>query len=651
MTLEPATGDQSFEPDLLEDDPHDLYEHAPCGYLSTTPDGTIVKANLTFARWTGHDRERLVGTTKLPDLLTTGGRIYFETHYRPLLEMQDSVQEISFDLLHADGRHLPVLVNSTLLRAPDGRPRIIRTTVFDATDRRSYEKELLRARRHAERLHRHHALLAEAGRALNDRRDVDGRASGLLQVLTEDLAEVAVLQLADSAGPIAVSGDTSDPLLQEMLAEVLEGGSARVTGDPLSSRVAAVPVQLDEDTVGGLALKISRAGEGLADDELPLLVAIADRTAVALDNARLYEREHTVALALQRAMLAGEFPADPRCTIGSFYSAAVETLEVGGDFYDAFSTGPDRVHVSVGDVVGKGLDAAATMGQLRSALRALAVSGMSPSQILESLDRLVPHTPNSRGATVALADLDLSTGKLRLACAGHPPPILLDENGTHVIWDGRSGPLGARIADVSRLEAELTLQPGARIIFYTDGAVERRDRAIDVGIERLRDAFEQHRDHPVGPLAETLNESLLSDQQGSDDVCLLALMFAADSRFESQLIPDVHMLSALRADLGGWLAAHGIGSPARDESVLACSELAANSIEHGRAGRVVVTATLEGDFLALRVADDGTWRDPDPGSVRGRGTMITRALVDELSIEHDDSGTRADLRKRIRGHG
>ena len=126
-----------------DDDPDDLYEHAPCGYLTTLPDGTIVKVNQTFLTWTGYTRGELVGHRRFRDLLSSGGQIYHETHYAPLLRMQDEVHEMAFDVVCADGRALPTLVNSMLSRAASGEPRAIRTTVFNATERRGYERELL----------------------------------------------------------------------------------------------------------------------------------------------------------------------------------------------------------------------------------------------------------------------------------------------------------------------------------------------------------------------------------------------------------------------------------------------------------------------------------------------------------------------------
>ncbi len=145
---------------LFDDDPSQLYERAPCGYLSTTPDGTIVKVNETFLALTGFAREELVGRRRFAELLTRGGQIYHETHYAPMLRMQGTAREIALDLLCCDGRRLPVLVNSVLESNGEGVPVVVRTAVFDATQRRRYERELLHAKERSESSEAHALALA-----------------------------------------------------------------------------------------------------------------------------------------------------------------------------------------------------------------------------------------------------------------------------------------------------------------------------------------------------------------------------------------------------------------------------------------------------------------------------------------------------------
>ncbi|WP_181764207.1 PP2C family protein-serine/threonine phosphatase [Streptomyces albidus (ex Kaewkla and Franco 2022)] len=135
---------------LLEDSAEDLYERAPCGYLSTQLDGRIAKVNTTLLDWLGYEPGELVGHKHFSDLLTVGGRLYHETHFAPLLRMQGEISGIALELKAANGARLPVLVTSTVKTSSDGQPLLIRTTVFDARDRRAYETELLRARQQAE---------------------------------------------------------------------------------------------------------------------------------------------------------------------------------------------------------------------------------------------------------------------------------------------------------------------------------------------------------------------------------------------------------------------------------------------------------------------------------------------------------------------
>ena len=143
MTGAPAleTYDESAE---------DLYENAPCGYLSTQPNGTIIRVNRTFLKWTGYEREELVGRKRLQDLLTVGGKIFHETHYGPLLRMQGAINEINFDVVCKDGRTVPTLLNSVQKKDAEGKPLLNRTTLFNITDRKNYERELVLARKRAE---------------------------------------------------------------------------------------------------------------------------------------------------------------------------------------------------------------------------------------------------------------------------------------------------------------------------------------------------------------------------------------------------------------------------------------------------------------------------------------------------------------------
>ncbi len=481
----------------LHEDAADLYEHAPCGYLTTDPDGVIVRVNRTFLEWTGHRHEDLVGVRRWQDLLSVGGRIYHETHYAPLLRMQDTVREIALDVVRADGTRMPTLVNAVVHRDADGEPRLIRTTIFDATERRRYERELVGARdrerlarEHAERLQRLSATLAAAP---------DAPAVGA----------VACDELAATLGAARAGLAIGDRVVHAL-------GGAGVP-PPLPSR-AAFPV--GGAHVTGVLWVEHDPPRDLGLEERALAAAVAAQVTLALDRALLFEEQRDVAHRLQQAMLAGAPPEDERFTVSALYRPAGMTLEVGGDWHDTFALPDGRVAVVIGDVVGRGLGAASAMGQLRSALRALAGAGHGPAVVLGHLDTFVEQVPDARYATVAYAEVDPDGGGVCFASAGHLPPLLLPR--AELFLDGGSPPLGVVLPGQPRGQAELTLAAGEGLLLYTDGLVERRGESLDTGLDRLVAAVRDRAGAQPDELVVALYDELLSDAAGDDDVCLLS---------------------------------------------------------------------------------------------------------------------------------
>jgi len=260
-----------------------------------------------------------------------------------------------------------------------------------------------------------------------------------------------------------------------------------------------------------------------ADEEV--LEAVGRQGGLALDRALLFDRTADVAHALQQSLLAVDPPVDPRFAVASLYRPGVALLEVGGDFYDVFAPRSGKLVVVVGDVVGRGLAAASAMGQLRSAVRALADVGSGPARLLERLDRFVEHVEAASLATLVCAEIDLATGAVRYACAGHPPPLLQPAHGPErLVWGGRSTPLGA-YGQGERAEAGLTLAPGDRLLLYTDGLVERRDRSLDDGLAALGHGFAATRDRPPQQALDALTVELLEGAPTRDDVCALLLQW------------------------------------------------------------------------------------------------------------------------------
>jgi len=374
-----------------------FFEDAPCGYLSTRLDGTIVRVNRTFEAWTGFERRDLVSGIRFQDLLSVGGRIFYETHCGPRLSIQGEIRQVALDIVRVDGSPLSTLVNSAVRTGGDGHPAI-HTAVFDATERRRYERDLLAARR----------------------------------------------------------------------------------------------------------------------------------------------REEEIAQQLQRSMLEGQLPAGPGFDIAFSYRPGVRGLEVGGDWYDAFWLVEGKtVGLVVGDVVGRGVAAAATMGQLRSAVRALASTGLPPAGLLDALDRYAGRHGIGRMATLVYAELDLESSSFRYACAGHPPPLVApDREPAGFAWDGRSPPLDVlRPGGVQRPEAVVMLAGPTTVVLYTDGLVERRGDSLGAGMERLRhvvarnsrDDLAAGTEYDVQAMTRAI-VSALGSPAAPDDVCLLAVRVGLPDR-------------------------------------------------------------------------------------------------------------------------
>lgn len=381
---------QAFEEALLEDDPEVLYEHAPCGYLSTTPDGTIIKVNETFLTWTGLRREELVGRKTFAALLSAGGRIFHETHYAPLLRMQSFVREIAVDVLAADGTRLPVLVNAVLVRHHDGTPRVIRVAVFDASDRRAYERELL--------------------------------------------------------------------------------------------------------------LEKARAEESEA-------------------------RARALARTLQQTLIPPAPPDVPGLDVGAVYRPAGSGDEVGGDLYDVFQVQGDDWVVLLGDVCGKGVEAAVVTALVRYTIRAVSMQTAEPAEALARLNDVLLAHDTERFCTVLLMRLHREEGawSVVLSSGGHPLPLLV-RDGARPSAVGRPGPLVGVFADASHDSTTLRLSSGEALLLYTDGVTEgRRGREL-YEEDRLYRVVEDHAG-TAAQLADAVLHDVLDyqDNRPRDDVAVVVV--------------------------------------------------------------------------------------------------------------------------------
>ncbi|MEU8951069.1 SpoIIE family protein phosphatase [Streptomyces sp. NPDC048489] len=399
------TSDAAFAA-LLEDNAEDLYETAPCGYVSTLMDGTIAKINGTLLDWLGLDRTMVVGRMRFTDLLTVGSKLYHETHFAPLLRMQGDISGIALEIKHADGGRIPVLVSSVVKHGTMGEPLLVRTTLFDARDRRAYEEELLRGR---------------------------------------NAAETARQQAED-------------------------------------------------------------------------------------DRARLQD-----ALAvLQRSLLPDTLPDVPGMeTAAHYHTASPDRL--GGDFYDIFPVNGRRFAFFLGDVCGKGPQAATLTSLTRYTLRAAALHDPDPVACLTTLNRVLHERYSGSGdpryctAIFGTLEADTTTGRvvLHLASGGHPPALVLRSDGTAEFLHTPGGLLIGALSDAPFATAATTLAAGDTLLLYTDGLTEARtgeDRASLFGDDALLAFVTHHAGEPPLSIIRALTGLLDSLDGGvDDDTALLAI--------------------------------------------------------------------------------------------------------------------------------
>jgi serine phosphatase RsbU (regulator of sigma subunit)/PAS domain-containing protein len=348
-------------------------------------------------------------------------------------------------------------------------------------------------------------------------------------------------QLADSIFPAQVreAMATGSVVITTGLATALPG-LARVGANPAGESdvdtafVLPLTVAGQHTPVGALVLGASPHLR--MDEDYRVFVtlaaghvaaAVTDAQAVHAERRRAEERAEfdnaraqfftEVAVTLQRAVLG---PTVLPEGFAVHYEPASGTLEVGGDWYDVVDLPQGRYGVVVGDVVGRGLPAAAVMGQLRSAVRALLLESHSPAHVLSALDRFAELVPGASCSTVFCAVVDPSAGTLRYSSAGHVPAIVVDADGTsRYLTAAGSLPL-AVVEDLVRPERDVLLQPGSTLLLYTDGLVERRDEDLDTGMARATVALRDGRHLPPEELAGLLTDQLLSDAP-DDDVAFL----------------------------------------------------------------------------------------------------------------------------------
>ncbi|MCV7053581.1 SpoIIE family protein phosphatase [Mycobacterium heidelbergense] len=379
-----------------------------------------------------------------------------------------------------------------------------------------------------------------------------------------------------------------------------------------------------------------------------------------------YRNVRDSATVVQQALLAPSVPVVPGADIAAEYLVAAEDTAAGGDWFDAIALG-DRLVLVVGDVVGHGVEAAAVMSQLRTALRMQISAGHTIAEALEAVDRFREHVPGSKSATVCVGSLDFATGEFQYCTAGHPPPLLVsaDANSRYAEPSG-AGPLGSGTGFPVRTEV---LDVGDSVLLYSDGLIERPGRPLGASTAEFAELAANIAggsggfiiDAPGRPIdricSETL-ELLLRSTGYNDDVTLLAAQRRTPPPpLHMTLDATIDAARTVRARLRDWLSEIGADPDDVCDIVHAVSEFVENTIEHGYAtdvadgvpNGIVVEAALAGDGnLHASVIDHGRWKDYREGERgRGRGLAMAEALVSEAHIAHDDGGTTASLTHRL----
>jgi serine phosphatase RsbU (regulator of sigma subunit) len=285
-----------------------------------------------------------------------------------------------------------------------------------------------------------------------------------------------------------------------------------------------LPLLAAGSTLGALRFSFNRPRR-ITEEERVFLEALAGQCALAVERAEMYEREHTTAETLQRSLLPDKLPDVPGLALNARYLPVTRNMEIGGDWYDVFRLPDRRFAVTLGDVMGKGLQAAAGMGRVRNALRALALTDPRPAAVLAGLDRLFSATElEEQVTTVTYLVIDPETGEGQAGNAGHLPTLLMKPGEMPVLDEAEAGtPLGW---PSPRRQHAFRLPPGSTAVFYSDGLVENRRRGLNTGLDELvrvaGQAPEELADEP-GQLLQYLLDHMLAGHEQDDDVTVLVM--------------------------------------------------------------------------------------------------------------------------------
>ena len=485
--------------------------------------------------------------------------------------------------------------------------------------------------------------------------DDDALGSHWIRWCTIDgLADVPLVRTLRTGQPLFLSESDLDATYPDLAAKQRTAGT---------TSVATLPLVADGACLGGL-LVCWREPQVHTDRQRGFLSAFAAQAAQAVRRAMAYHVQRSMAEELQRSLMPHSLPDVDGLDFGAHYRPGGAHVDVGGDWYDVMPLADGSVAVSLGDVMGKGVQAAVVMSEVRTATRAYALLDPDPSSVLERLDRLVVDGPD-QVVTMVYGVIDPDRTELRLAVAGHPPPLVVPVSGGPVLLEAPLGPaLG--LAAGPWPATTVPIERGAGVLLYSDGLVETRQRDLSTGIETLRGAVHEleGRRRNARELCARVADVLVDGDAG-DDVTLLAVTAAGPRRSAARTFAgDRSAAGQARRFAAEVLTDWGLGDEAVETARLCVSELVTNAVIHA-GSETTVTLRSDGTHLLLLVQDSGSHKrvrvqGSEPERISGRGLSLVEALSSAWDVEQSTDGTlvwcelevppaRTDRRGRVAG--
>jgi len=452
-----------------------------------------------------------------------------------------------------------------------------------------------------------------------------------------DWCAIALLDERRRPGPPAIA--CADPAASDAW-EIVRAYAHEVTGSNLAADArdcepltgsdlfaVVAPIVARNERLGTITFA-SGAHREIGTGERRLAEIIGKRLGVAITNAHIYERERHISAAFQQAALPSVLPSVPGLDLHAVYVAAEREAEIGGDWYDAFTLEDGRVVLSIGDVAGKGLEAAVLMGSLRQAIRVVALKGFGPAEILAAASLLVARERGDRFATAFVGIIDPSTWSLSYATAAHPLPIFRRPDGSTMFLKANAAPPLGLIDETPHTATLVSIPPESMVVLYTDGLIEAT-RDIFVGERRLHASVGSLAVLYSGDPAKLIRDMVLYDGV-HDDVAVLTVAFGRSKRWSFDA-RDAMSAHGARSSFLAALQAEGARGGDYIGSEVIFGELIGNVVRHAP-GPIDVTLDWTAHEPVLHVIDRGPGflrepKLPDPLSESGRGLFIIETLA------------------------